>query len=59
MADKPEGRGIGKFAVAGHEASQEGRIGAIEDYLSDLIDAGTLPAPTPEATEEPAEPTPA
>lgn len=54
MVDKPFGRGLGKFAVAGHEADQETRIGALEDYLADLIEAGTLPEPVVEEDAPPA-----
>lgn len=54
MADKPSGRGIGKFAVAGHEASQEERLGALEDYLADLVESGVLPEPVVEEDAPPA-----
>ena len=51
MSGKPPGRGMGRFAVAGHEQDQENRISHLEDYLADLIDDGTLP-PFADATEE-------
>lgn len=51
MGDKASGRGKGKFTAAGVQADQEARLTAVEDYLSDLVDNGTLPAPVVE--EEP------
>lgn len=45
MSEKGPGRGRGKFTAPGVQADQENRIAALEDYLSDLVDDGTLPAP--------------
>jgi hypothetical protein len=57
------GRGARRFAVVGHDNSLENRVSHIEDYLGDLITAGTLPpfadvAPA-EGEEEVAEELPA
>jgi hypothetical protein len=51
MADKPVGRGRGRYTAAGVGADVEARLTAIEDYLADLIDDATLPPP--EIEEEP------
>ena len=52
--DKGTGRGRGKFTAAGVQADQDARLTAVEDYLADLIEAGTLPAPVIEEEEAPA-----
>lgn len=53
--DKGSGRGRGKFTAAGVQADQEARLTAVEDYLADLIEAGTLPEPVVEEEPDPAE----
>jgi hypothetical protein len=52
MGEKTVGRGRGRYTSAGIQADQEARITALEDYLSDLVDDGTLPAPVIEEEEE-------
>lgn len=53
MADeKTVGRGRGRFTAAGVQADQEARITALEDYLADLVELGTLPEPAVEDEEE-------
>ena len=46
--DKAVGRGRGRYSAAGVGEDVEARLAALEDYLSDLIDGGTLPAPVVE-----------
>ena len=54
MADveKGVGRGRGRYSAAGVGLDVESRLAAIEDYLSDQIDAGRLPEPDVEEVEE-------
>jgi hypothetical protein len=49
--EKTVGRGRGRFTAAGVQADQEARITALEDYISDLVEAGALPAPEVEEEE--------
>lgn len=50
--EKTVGRGRGKFTAAGVQADQEARLTALEDYIADLVELGTLPAPVVEEEEE-------
>jgi hypothetical protein len=49
------GRGKGRFTAPGVQADQEARISAIEDYLSDQIEAGNLSEPEAPIEQVPAE----
>lgn len=49
--EKTVGRGRGKFTAAGVQADQEARLTALEDYIADLVENGTLPAPMVEEEE--------